>query len=303
VGLNQKEKQEKSLLEKSSMLMLKAYAKINLGLKVLSKDGADGYHIIDMVTLPIELHDRIEIEILPDTYDTIITCDDRSLPTDESNIVYKTLTVLNEVCPINKKIRIHIHKIIPVCAGLGGGSADAAAVLIGLNKLLKLKLSTEELCAIGARIGSDVPLCILNKPARVLAKGEKLQPLNIKRNYKVLLVKPLFGFSTKEVYDKYDEKIEQNLFDINLLIEGLVKGNNDLVYQNMGNDLEKPAIKLNYEIQNIKDLLNKSGLGNAIMTGSGSCVYLIAPIESKLENLENKLKSLGYKTFITKTLK
>jgi 4-diphosphocytidyl-2C-methyl-D-erythritol kinase len=71
----------------------------------------------------------------------------------------------------------------------------------------------------------------------------------------------------------------------------------------MGNDLEKPAIKLNYEIQNIKDLLNKSGLGNAIMTGSGSCVYLIAPTESKLENLENKLKSLGYKTFITKTLK
>ena len=114
------------------MLMLKAYAKINLGLKILNRDDVDGYHYVDMVTLPIELHDRIEIEILPENYDTIITCDDRALPTDESNIVYKTLKVLNEKHPIKKKLRIHIHKIIPVCAGLGGGSSDAAAVYDGV---------------------------------------------------------------------------------------------------------------------------------------------------------------------------
>ena len=285
------------------MLMLKAYAKINLGLKILSKDENDGYHIVDMVTLPIELHDRIEIELLPPNYDTIITCDDKSLPTDESNLVFKTLKVLNERIPIKQKMRIHIHKTIPVYAGLGGGSSDAAAVLVGLNKLLKLKLSTEELCEIGSKIGSDVPLCILNKPCRVKSKGEALESFNAKKVYKVLLIKPSVGLSTKEVYNKYDEEPITSEYDIEKLVDALKKGDNDEVFSNMGNDLENPAFKLAYEIKNVKDLLIKNGIGNALMTGSGSCVYLLAPLDSKLENVENKFKALGYKTIITKTIK
>ena len=107
------ERLENSLLEGNDMLMLKAYAKINLGLNILSKDEKDGYHYVDMVTLPIELHDRIEIELLPNNFDTIITCDDKSLPTDESNLVYKAINVLNEKVKIKNKMRIHIHKTIP----------------------------------------------------------------------------------------------------------------------------------------------------------------------------------------------
>ena len=285
------------------MLMLKAYAKINLGLKILSKDDSDGYHILDMVTLPIELHDRIEIELLPSNYDTIITCDDRSLPTDESNLVFKALKVLNERVPIKQKIRIHIHKTIPVYAGLGGGSSNAAAVLVGLNKLLKLKLSTEELCEIGSKIGSDVPLCILNKPCRVTSKGEKVESFNAKKAYKVLLVKPSVGLSTKAVYTKYDEDPITGDYDIDKLVEALKKGDNEMLFSNMGNDLEEPAFKLAYEIKNIKDSLLINGIGNVLMTGSGSCVYLIAPLDSKLENIENKFKALGYKTYMTKTMK
>ncbi|MBE6142444.1 MAG: 4-(cytidine 5'-diphospho)-2-C-methyl-D-erythritol kinase [Erysipelotrichaceae bacterium] len=284
------------------MLMLKAYAKINLGLKILSKDEVDGYHLVDMVTLPIELHDRIEIEVLPDNFDTIITCDDRSLPTDESNIVYKTLKVLNEKHPINKKLRIHIHKIIPVCAGLGGGSADAAAVLIGLNKLLKLKMSQEELCELGSKVGSDVPLCILNKPARVSSKGEKVEVIKTKKTHKVLLVKPSIGLSTREVYLKYDEEKEESLVNIDGVVEGLIKGDNQMVFDNMGNDLEKPAFSIAYETKNIKDLLKKNGFDNVLMTGSGSCVYAIIPKDKKTENIENKLKKMGYTVFVTKTL-
>ena len=284
------------------MLMLKAYAKINLGLKILSKDEVDGYHLVDMVTLPIELHDRIEIEVLPDNFDTIITCDDRSLPTDESNIVYKTLKVLNEKHPINEKLRIHIHKIIPDCAGLGGGSADAAAVLIGLNKLLKLKMTQNELCELGSKIGSDVPLCILNKPARVSSKGEKVEMIKLKKAYKLLLVKPSIGLSTRDVYIKYDEEKEESLVNIDGLIEGLLKGDNQMVFDNMGNDLEKPAIAISYEIKNIEDLLRKNGFDNVLMTGSGSCVYAIVPKDKKTENIEKKLKTLGYTVFVTKTL-
>ena len=284
------------------MLMLKAYAKINLGLKVLSRDSSDGYHVIDMVTMPIELHDRIEMEILPDNFDTIITCDDRSLPTDESNIVYKTLKVVNDKYPINKKLRIHIHKVIPVCAGLGGGSANAAAVLIGLNKLLKLKLSLVELCELGSKIGSDVPLCILNKPARVSSKGEVVETIKTKKIFKLLLCKPSVGLSTKDVYSKYDEEPISSSVNIDGLVEGLTKGNLNLLFQSIGNDLENPAFKLSYEIKNLKDLMIKNGFDNVLMTGSGSCVYAIIPNDKKVENLENKLKQLGYKTFITKTL-
>lgn len=285
------------------MLMLKAYAKINLGLNILSKDEKDGYHYVDMVTLPIELHDRIEIELLPNNFDTIITCDDKSLPTDESNVVYKAINVLNEKVKIKNKMRIHIHKTIPVCAGLGGGSSNAAAVLVGLNKLFKLGLSTEELCELGSKIGSDVPLCILNKPARVTSKGEKVETFNSKKQYKLLLVKPNKGLSTKEVYSKYDDNPVKKSSNIELLINSLKKGNDEEVFSNMGNDLEEPAIKIMYEIKNVKDMLLKNGIGNALMTGSGSCVYLIAPLDAKLEKLENKLKSLGYKTYLTKTLK
>ena len=285
------------------MLMLKAYAKINLGLNILSKDEVDGYHYLDMVTLPIELHDRIEIELIPNTFDTIITCDDKSLPTDESNLVYKALKVLNERVPLKNKMRIHIHKIIPVCAGLGGGSSDAAAVLVGLNKLLKLGLSIEELCELGSKIGSDVPLCILNKPCRVTSKGEKVETFNIKKQYKVLLVKPKQGLSTKEVYSKFDENPKEGTANIDKLVDALIKGNSQDVFSNMGNSLEEPAIKIMYEIENIKEKLLTNGIGNAMMTGSGSCVYLITPLETKLENLENKLKALGYKTYLTKTLK
>ena len=284
------------------MLMLKAYAKINLGLKILSKDEQDGYHLVDMVTLPIELHDRIEIEILPNNFDTIITCDDRSLPTDESNIVYKTLKIVNEKYTINKKLRIHIHKVIPVCAGLGGGSADAAAVLIGLNKLLKLKLSINELCELGSKIGSDVPLCILNKPARVSSKGEKVETIKTKKTFKLLLCKPSVGLSTKDVYLKYDEDPKSSNVNIDMIVESLTKGDNDLLYRSMGNDLENPAIELSYEIKNVKDLMGKNGLEHVLMTGSGSCVYAIVPNDRKIDNLGNKLKALGYKTFITKTM-
>lgn len=284
------------------MLMLKAYAKINLGLKILSRDSSDGYHLIDMVTLPIELHDRIEIEVLPDNYDTIITCDDRSLPTDESNIVFKTLKVLNEKYPFSKKLRIHIHKVIPVCAGLGGGSANAAAVLIGLNKLLKLKLSVEELCELGAKVGSDVPLCIMNKPARVSSKGEKLEIIKTKKSFKLLLCKPSIGLSTKAVYDKYDEEPTSSKVNVENLVEGLTKGKLELVYQSLGNDLEEPAFKLSYEIKNLKETMIKNGFEHVLMTGSGSCVYAIVPSNAKTDNLENKLRTLGYKVYLTKTL-
>ena len=101
---------------------------------------------------------------------------------------------------------------------------------------------------------------------------------------------------------KYDEEKEESLVNIDGLIEGLLKGDNQMVFDNMGNDLEKPAIAISYEIKNIEDLLRKNGFDNVLMTGSGSCVYAIVPKDKKTENIEKKLKTLGYTVFVTKTL-
>ena len=126
------------------MLMVKAYAKVNVALNINGKF-ENGYHDIDTVILPLELHDRIEFEVLPNGFDTMITSDDRSLPTDESNLIYKAFKALKDQYKFNTSFRIHAHKCIPVSAGLAGGSADAAATLNTLIKILKIKISREEL--------------------------------------------------------------------------------------------------------------------------------------------------------------
>jgi 4-diphosphocytidyl-2-C-methyl-D-erythritol kinase len=284
------------------MIMVKAYAKINLGLKILGKDIEDGYHILNMVELPLELHDRIEIYELPEGYDEIITCDDRNIPTDETNLVAKTMKVLRENFDIKKKYRIHIHKIIPVGAGLGGGSADAAIVLHAFNKALKLNLSTEKLNEIGSKIGSDVPFCLLNKACHISGKGETLEQIKVKKGFDVIIAKPKKGLSTKEVYEKYDDMVDTGKGDVDLLIKGLEENNEALIKENLVNDLEKPAISLNPDIQVAKDIMKEQGLELVQMTGSGSCVFGLYRGSKKLEEVEKALNKSGFKTFITKTL-
>lgn len=305
MGLKQKEKREKPLLleeNNNRMLLTKAYAKINIGLKVVGKDEKDGYHYVDMVTLPLELHDRIEIEIIPNNYDTILTCDDKSIPTDESNTVYKAVKAMKEKYGFKTKLRIHIHKNIPHCSGLGGGSADAAAVILGLNKILKLRATLEELCELGAQVGSDVPLCIINRPAHVTGKGEIIKPFKLKKGYYVLLCKPNKGLVTKDVYHQYDllnTKLNKDNFS---LIKGLETDNFEEINSNYGNELEEAAISLNHDVEIIKEMMKKAGCDLVFMTGSGACVCGLSRNLKKLENLQSSLDNNKFDTEITKIL-
>lgn len=284
------------------MMMIKAYAKINLGLKIVGKDQDDGYHLLNMVMLPIELHDRIEITELPNGYDTIITCDDHEVPTDETNIVSKTMDILKKKYGFTKSFRIHIHKIIPIGSGLGGGSADAAAVMLAINKILKLKASVKELCELGSLIGSDVPFCILNTPCKISSKGEVLTPIKVKKKYRIIIARPKKGNNTKEVYSKYDELVSSNSCDIDLLIKGLENNNLELIKSNLVNDLEESAILMNPDIQKAKDIMKEKGIDISMMTGSGSCVFGICDDNKKIEEANNSLSKQGFKTFITKTM-
>ena len=284
------------------MLMLKAYAKINLGLNIIDKDKKDSYHTVDMINLPIELHDRIEIEMLPYGFDTLITSDDRELPTDEKNIVYKVEKALREKYNYQEKFRIHIHKSIPVGAGLGGGSADGAAVLIGLNKLLKLKLSTAELCEIGMKIGSDIPFSIRNAPMRVQGKGNILTPVKMKKSYNILILSPKKGLSTKEVYIKYDEVGASPSSNIDGLIEALATDNEKLMHESLGNQLEKAAIEIYPELIQIKQSMENEGLKPSMMTGSGSTLFYISNNLKLMRKAYTTLKEKGFNVVLTKTI-
>ena len=284
------------------MLMMKAYAKINLGLNIIDKDKKDSYHTVDMINLPIELHDRIEIEMLPYGFDTLITSDDRELPTDEKNIVYKVEKALREKYNYQEKFRIHIHKSIPVGAGLGGGSADGAAVLIGLNKLLKLKLSTAELCEIGMKIGSDIPFSIRNTPMRVQGKGNILTPVKMKKSYNILILSPKKGLSTKEVYTKYDEVGASPCSNIEGLIEALATDNEKLMHESLGNQLEKAAIEIYPELVQIKQSMENEGLKPSMMTGSGSTLFYISNNLKLMKKAYNTLKEKGFNVVLTKTI-
>lgn len=283
------------------MLMLKAYAKINLGLNIVNRDPQDGYHNLDMVVVPIELHDRIEIELLPYGFDTLITSDDCELPTDETNIVSKVERALRKKYGYTQQLRIHIHKNIPMGAGLGGGSADGAAVLIGLNKLLKLKMSDEEMCRIGYKIGSDIPFCLKNSAARVQGKGEVLTPIKVKKPYGALIVFPKTALSTGKIYSEFDATGASGSADISGIIEALEKDDLNLLDRSMGNELEKTAVGFCSSIVKVKQEMKELGLSNAMMTGSGSAVFGLSHDPKLLRRAADHLEGLGFKVLLSQT--
>ncbi len=281
---------------------VKAYAKINLALNVYDRK-EDGYHNIDMVTVPLDLHDIIELELLPKGYESYITSDDDSLPTDESNLSNKAFRKMKEKFHIDKNVLIHIYKRIPMCAGLGGGSADAAAVINATLKAIKLKPSQEDLISLASSIGADVSFCLYNKPARCRGIGEKLDFITLKKKYHVLLIKPNEGVSTALAYQTFDElETKPQLSNIERLIEGLKIGDEKIIAEEMKNSLQECAIKIVPEIKNIIDTLKKDGFPLTMMSGSGSTVFCMSLNHHAILEEYKKFSKLNYTVIVTQTL-
>ena len=281
---------------------VKAYAKINLALNVYERK-EDGYHNIDMVTIPLDLHDIIELELLPKGYESYITSDDDSLPTDESNLSNKAFRKMKEKFHIDKNVLIHIYKRIPMCAGLGGGSADAAAVINATLKAIKLKPSQDDLISLASSIGADVSFCLYNKPARCRGIGEKLDFITLKKRYHVLLIKPNEGVSTALAYQTFDElETKPQLSNIERLIEGLKIGDEKIIAEEMKNSLQECAIKIVPEIKNIIDTLRKDGFPLTMMSGSGSTVFCMSLNHHAILEEYKKFSKLNYTVIVTQTL-
>ena len=282
-------------------MVIKSVAKINLALQI-NGIREDGYHLLRMVNLPLELHDVIDIDMSPRYSVTHVTCDEMRLLGLRSNLCTRAVDLLRERFHFKDHFMIHIHKEIPFAAGLGGGSSNAAVVLVALNKMLKLGLSVEELCDIALPLGSDIPFFMRGGAALCEGIGEKTTPIHPKKQYFCLLVKPSEGLSTKDVYQHCDE-YDRLPIRVDDVVKGLETGNDDLIASSFGNDLYPASCALLPVVKNIVDTLRADGLPLSAMSGSGSCCFALSDSLRKVKAEEKKFLKLGYDVILTKTLR
>ena len=281
-------------------LHIRSFAKINISLNI-TKKREDGFHELDSVMLPISLHDSLVISKLNNAPDNYVTVDDFSIGTFSYNLATFSIEKLQSIYHFNDKFRILIHKVIPIQAGLGGGSSNAAFTMKAVNTMLNLGATDEELIELSKTLGCDIPFFIKCKPARVQGVGEILTPITIKNNYYVLLVKPDAGCSTKEVY-AISDSMDLKTCNIENVIKALEEGDDDLLADSISNALQDPAIKNVPVIQTIIDELHESGLKMVQVTGSGSAVFALSTNKQLLKRVFKKLVN-KYQVELAKVIK
>lgn len=252
-------------------MKIRAPAKINLTLRVVGRR-ADGYHLIDSIIVPVSLYDEIEIrKRRREVGDAIqIACSHPAVPLGKENLVYRAAERMMKQADSRQAIWISIRKRIPVGAGLGGGSTDAAATLLGLNRLLRLGLPISELEKIGLSLGADVPFFIRGRPARARGIGERLDPLPGLPRFWAVIVFPGFPVSTAWVYGKLRVKLTKP--KVNISIANPPKDFDELTNL-LVNDLESVTLKQYPEIGLFKEGLLREGAARVLMSGSGSSVF------------------------------
>lgn len=271
-------------------LHLRSYAKINLCLNIIGKR-KDGYHVLDMIVLPISLHDSLIVSKLRTARDNLVTVDDYSNLSYEYNLAKLAIEKMQKIYGFKEKFGIFIHKVIPVRGGLGGGSSNAATTLKAINSILKLGADEEKLMEIGKTLGSDVPFFVKNVPARCQGIGEIITPITVKNNYFVLIVKPEAGCATKDMY-QYIDTMNLPICNVDKVVEALADGDDDAIAENISNAFQNAAISVVPEIQDIIDTLHSYGLKIVQLTGSGSAVFAMSTdkklLKKAFRGLEDK---------------
>lgn len=283
-------------------LVLKSPAKINLYLEVINKR-ADGYHNIRTLFERISLCDKITLTCIPQ--DKIeIYCNDPDVPRDKNNLAFRAAELLKKDFFIKRGVKIRIDKHIPVASGLGGGSSNAASVLLGLNRLLNLKLSKFSLMRYGSRLGADVSFFLSQATFAIgRQKGDRIQPLAVKRKFWHVLVVCNIAVSTKEVYTGYrkDLRLTKPRFNTKMITYALDKANLSGIKPLIYNNLESVTLRKYRRIAEIIDRLKELG-AIAGMSGSGSAVFGLAPNRKRAQDMAGQLKRLkGQKVFVVRT--
>ncbi len=272
-------------------MRLQAFAKINLGLDVLGKR-EDGYHEVRMIMQTIRMYDQLDMRksVEPGIH---LTTNKKYIPVDENNLVWRAAKLMMDTCGIIEGVSIHLHKVIPVAAGMAGGSSDAAATLVGMNRLFHCGLSKEKLMELGVQIGADVPYCVLRGTALAEGIGEKLTVLSPMPDCWILIGKPGISVSTKYVYTTLDLNTDTVHPDIDGMKKALEDGNLYGITERMGNVLQDVTIPAYPEVERIKEQMKTLGAVNAMMSGSGPTVFGIFDNEEKAQEACQKLRESG----------
>ena len=291
-------------------LALEAQAKLNLSLRILGKRH-DGYHDIESVVQSIDVCDGIFVRTGPPVpvgsgsreTDIMLTCDDTSIPTGRGNLAFDAALALAEFAGLAASVEIRLEKGIPVSSGLGGGSADAAAVLLGLNHLWQLGLGQKELMVVGERLGADVPFCIIGGTGVIRGKGERVEPLPTRDDLWFVIVTLHGRISAAQAYTVYDQLawgcVSPDVSPDDMMsapcaalemIQAIKAGTVRDVACRLTNDLERAAVSIVPSIVEAKQALLTAGSLGVGMSGSGPTVFGIADSRKRAEQIRSALE-------------
>ena len=256
-----------------------APAKINLSLKILGRRN-DGFHELDTLIAPISLYDELRID--KGRHGLKFRCDDPSVAQGDDNLAVRAAKAFFETTRLEPAISIELNKKIPHGAGLGGGSSDAASVLLALNELFQAKLSREALTEMAEPIGSDVPFFLFQSAALCKGHGEMVSPVKLKRQFSILLLKPTFAVSTGWAYSRWQNSRE---------IPGIRYEAQEFTEQTFANDLERPVFEKFVFLAQLKMwLLCQSEVGAALMSGSGSTMFAVIRENADADSVAKRVK-------------
>ncbi|SFW46591.1 MULTISPECIES: 4-(cytidine 5'-diphospho)-2-C-methyl-D-erythritol kinase [Selenomonas] len=281
------------------MVTVEANAKINLTLDILGKR-PDGFHEVAMVMQSIGLHDTLTMEKTDG--EIALSINVPWLKADEKNLAWRAAELVRQEYGLTGGVRMELTKRIPIAAGLAGGSADAAAVLKGMNELYNLQMSEARLCELGAKLGSDIPFCLMGGTMLATGRGEVLTRLADMPETWVVLAKPRISVSTAWAYQNYDEQGAERHPDNEAIKKAIARGNRKAVAGLLCNVLESVTIKKYDVIADYKQMMLDKGAMASMMSGSGPTVFGLARNREQAEAIANVLRqNTNADVFVTRT--
>lgn len=276
------------------VVRVEAPAKVNLALDVLAKR-PDGYHGVETVLQTVSLCDTVSVR--ESGADIVVLCDELAVPLGEDNLCHQAVSLLRRECGTNVGVEVFIEKRIPVAAGLGGGSADAAAVLCGLNELWSLGLDKEKLGHIGERVGTDVPFCLHGGTAFAWGRGERLEALPALAGCQFVIATPPVRIYTRWAYEEFDRHQGPSRGYARMVRRAVRAGDIRLLGRSLGNALEDAVGREHPIVKVLKRAMLESGALGAAMSGSGSSVFGLADSADRAADIAARLENWGGRVF------
>ncbi len=279
------------------MIVERAFAKINLTLDVLGKR-SDGYHEVDMIMQTVDLSDLVWLENSESSH-VALESNAASLPVDSRNLAFAAAEVFRRESGVQAGVRLRVEKNIPIAAGMGGGSADAAAVLRGMNRLFGTGYTLDELAQLGAQIGSDVPYCVYGGCAWARGRGERIE-LRLPRpaSFFAVILRPNCHVSTGDVY----ANLMQGEYSTSLHAEAALRAlrSNDVraLESAMFNGLELAAMRLHPEIAQMKEKMEHTLRAPVFMSGSGPTLFTLASTQGSAQRMYNALRGFAKEVYL-----